>query len=81
MELAKLGKKGQLSIPRSLLRQAGITPEAPVLLEATKDGAILIRPAAVYPIERYTEERIAEFVAEDELDSDRAKRLRSALGK
>jgi bifunctional DNA-binding transcriptional regulator/antitoxin component of YhaV-PrlF toxin-antitoxin module len=61
MELAKLGKKGQLTIPRSVLRAAGIADESRVVLEATHDGAIVMRPVAVYPIEMYSDARIREF--------------------
>lgn len=35
MELVKLGKKGQLTIPKSILRAAGITDETPLLVEST----------------------------------------------
>ncbi len=79
MELAKLGKKGQLSVPRSILRQVGISGDTPVLVEATEDGAILIRPAAVYPIETYSEDRVQEFLAADRLDPERSERLRRTL--
>ncbi|MBI5016931.1 MAG: AbrB/MazE/SpoVT family DNA-binding domain-containing protein [Deltaproteobacteria bacterium] len=79
MEFVKLGKKGQLSIPRSLLRKVGISTETPVLIGATDDGAIIIRPAAVYPVEVYSEERVAEFVAAVAPGSEREKRLRRAL--
>ncbi len=79
MELAKLGKKGQLSVPRSILRQVGISGDTPVLVEATEDGAILIRPAAVYPVETYSEERVREFLAADRLDPAREERLRRNL--
>lgn len=78
MELAKLGKKGQLSVPRSILRQVGITGDTPVLVEATEDGAILIRPAAVYPIEMYSDERVQEFLAADALSPEREDRLHRA---
>jgi len=37
MELARIGKKGQLTIPRSVLRAAGIAEESRVMLEATAD--------------------------------------------
>ena len=61
MELVKLGKKGQLTIPRSILKAIGISGEAPMLVETTPDGAIVMRQAGVYPIELYSEARIAEF--------------------
>lgn len=79
MELVKLGKKGQLSVPRSVLRQVGITTETPVLVEATEDGAILIRPAAVYPVEVYSDERVEEFLAADSPTPDQVDRLHRVL--
>jgi AbrB family looped-hinge helix DNA binding protein len=59
--VAKLDKKGQITIPRSVLKAAGIAEESRVVLEATPDGAIVMRQAAVYPIELYTDERVREF--------------------
>ena len=47
MDLVKLGKKGQLSIPRSVLRRVGIDKETPMLVDTTSDGAIILRQAAV----------------------------------
>jgi bifunctional DNA-binding transcriptional regulator/antitoxin component of YhaV-PrlF toxin-antitoxin module len=67
MELAKIGKKGQLTIPRSVLRAAGISDEARVVLEATPDGAIVMRPVAVYPVETYSDARVKEFEAANTL--------------
>jgi AbrB family looped-hinge helix DNA binding protein len=61
MEVVKLGKKGQVTIPRSILKSIGIVDESPMLVEVAGDGSIVLRPAAVYPIDAYTDERIAEF--------------------
>ena len=78
MDLVKLGKKGQVTIPRNILKSVGIADETPLLITATPDGSIVLRQAGIYPIEIYTDERIAEFEREnaipDELVS-RAKRL------
>ena len=35
MELVKLGKKGQISIPRSVLRRVGIDTATPMLVDTT----------------------------------------------
>jgi AbrB family looped-hinge helix DNA binding protein len=51
MQLVKLGKKGQVSLPKALLQRAGISGETPLLVDATDDGAIVLRQAGVYPIE------------------------------
>lgn len=81
MELAKIGKKGQLTIPRSVLRAAGITEEARVVLEATPDGAIVMRQVAVYPIESYSEERVREFEETNTVPLATERRIQAYLKK
>ena len=61
MEVVKLGKKGQLSLPAAVLRKLGLQGAATLLVEATDDGAVLLRPAAVYPVELYSDARLREF--------------------
>lgn len=80
MELVKLGKKGQITIPRTILKQAGITEKAPLLIDATPDGSIILRQAGVYPIELYTDERIAEFEKENAISAELADRVQKAVG-
>jgi AbrB family looped-hinge helix DNA binding protein len=77
--MVKLGKRGQLSIPKSVLSRLGLEGEVPLLVETTEDGAILLRPAGVYPIEIYSDERIEEFDAGDRMDSAVKDRLSRAL--
>lgn len=81
MELAKIGKKGQLTIPRSVLRAAGITEETRVVLEATADGAIVMRQVAVYPIESYSEERVREFEETNTVPLATERRIQAYLKK
>ncbi len=79
MEMIKLGKRGQVSIPKSVLSRLGLEGEVPLLVETTEDGAILLRPAGVYPIELYSDERIEEFDAADRMDDSTADRLSRVL--
>ena len=79
MEMIKLGKRGQVSIPKSVLNRLGIEGEVPLLVDTTDDGAILLRPAGVYPIELYSDERIEEFDAADRMDAATAERLSGIL--
>ncbi len=81
MQLIKLGKKGQVSLPKAILQRAGISGETPLLVEATDDGAIVLRPAGVYPIEIYSDERIASFLEEDKMTSAQESLLDRALKK
>lgn len=81
MELAKIGKKGQLTIPRSVLKAAGIGEEARVALEATPDGTIVLRPVAVYPIEMYSDERLREIEEANTLPAAMEKRVQAYIRK
>lgn len=81
MDLVKLGKKGQVTIPRTILRSVGLSGEAPLLVETTPGGAILLKPAAVYPVEIYSEPRVAEFERENAVPEDIEARVRASLGR
>jgi len=81
MDMIKLGKKGQLSLPAAMLRKMGIQGAATLLAEATDDGAVILRPAAVYPVEVYTEARMKEFEAANRHTEAEAARLRKALAR
>jgi bifunctional DNA-binding transcriptional regulator/antitoxin component of YhaV-PrlF toxin-antitoxin module len=74
-ELAKLSRKGQLSIPKRLLKALGVEGEAYFLAELAPEGGLLLRPAGVYPLEVYTEERLQELLAEDTLTEEERARL------
>ena len=75
MELVKLGKKGQISIPRAVLKSLGIEKEAPMLIDTTPEGAIILRQAVVYPLEIYSEERVALFLKEDTLSATQKEKI------
>jgi AbrB family looped-hinge helix DNA binding protein len=79
MEIIKLGKKGQISIPKAILNHLGIEGETVLLAEITAEGGILLRPAGVYPIEMYTEERIEEFKGEDRLTEQEIQQIQEQL--
>lgn len=74
MDLIRLGKKGQVTIPKAVLKRAGIADDAPLLVAAAADGSIVLRQAGVYPIELYTDERIAEFERENTIPPDLSRR-------
>lgn len=81
MQLVKLGKKGQVSLPKAILRKVGISGETPLLVDTTDDGAIVLRQVGVYPIEIYSDERIDSFLEEDKLTPEQASLLNRALKK
>ena len=79
MDAIRLGKKGQLSLPAAVLRKMGIQGAATLLIETTDDGAVILRPAAVYPVEVYTEARMKEFETANRDTESEAARVRKAL--
>lgn len=78
MNLVKLGRKGQVSIPRAVLQELRLEGEQMLIVEVSPDGAIVLRPATVAPIELYDEARVAEFLAEDALEPELEARLERA---
>jgi AbrB family looped-hinge helix DNA binding protein len=81
MEVIKLGKKGQVSIPKSILSQLGLPSETLLLVETTQEGGILLQPAGVYPIEVYSQERLEAFAEADQLTVEEAQAITAKLGK
>jgi len=82
MESAKVGKRGAIVVPAKLRRRFGIEEGSVVTAEEREDG-ILIRPAVVVPIERYTPERKAEFLlsnATNRADYRKARKEAQKLG-
>lgn len=79
MDIVKLGKKGQVSIPKAILRELALQDESMLLVEPTPDGGILLRPAGIYPIERYSDTRLREFSQEDALTPEEDKRAKKKL--
>jgi AbrB family looped-hinge helix DNA binding protein len=67
MESAKVGKRGAIVVPAKLRKRFGIEEGTIVIAEEKEDG-ILIRPAVVVPVERYTPERKAEFLLSNAID-------------
>lgn len=79
MNVIKLGKKGQVSIPKNILDELHIEGGQWLIVDTASDGAIVLKPASVGPIEVYDDARIQEFLAEDQLPSNLAERLRSKI--
>jgi AbrB family looped-hinge helix DNA binding protein len=82
MESAKVGKRGAIIVPARLRKRFGIEEGSLVTAEETEDG-ILIRPAVVIPVEKYTPERKAEFLlstAISRADYQRARKEVRKLG-
>lgn len=79
MELVKLGKKGQVSIPAAVLRKQGLEGDSWLIVETCDDGAIILRPAAIYPIEIYSDERLKEFEEEGRITGEEWEQAQKAI--
>lgn len=66
-EASKVGKRGMVVLPTKLRRRFGIEEGSYVIAEERDEG-ILIRPAAITPVEMYTPERVAEFLLGSAVD-------------
>jgi AbrB family looped-hinge helix DNA binding protein len=56
----QISTRGQITLPADTRRQLGLKP-GDTLLVHLEGGRIILDPAVVLPVERYTDERIAEF--------------------
>jgi AbrB family looped-hinge helix DNA binding protein len=82
MEAVKVGRRGTIIVPAKLRKRYGFEEGTMVMAEATEDG-VLIRPAVVVAVERYTAERKAEFLlttATTEKDYEEARKEVGKLG-
>ena len=82
MEAVKVGKRGTIIVPAKLRKRYGIEEGGLVTTEAHEEG-VLIRPAIVVPVEKYTPERKAEFLlstATTQKDYQRARKEVKKLG-
>ena len=55
-----ISKRGIITIPMKIRKEAGIQPEDILIAENTPDG-ILLRTSVTLPLEMYSESRIVEF--------------------
>jgi AbrB family looped-hinge helix DNA binding protein len=82
MESARVGKRGVIVVPARLRKRFGMEEGSLVTAEERDDG-ILIRPAVLIPVEKYSPERKAEFLlstATSEADYSKAKKEVRKLG-
>jgi AbrB family looped-hinge helix DNA binding protein len=77
---ARVGKRGAIIVPAGLRKRFGIEEGRLVVAEEKEDG-ILIRPAVIVPVERYTPERKAEFLLSNAVDANDYRRARKEVRK
>jgi AbrB family looped-hinge helix DNA binding protein len=80
MQSARVGKRGAIIVPAKLRKRFGIE-EGSIVIAEEKDDGILIRPAIVVPVERYTPERKAEFLLSNAIDQADYRKARKEVRK
>jgi AbrB family looped-hinge helix DNA binding protein len=80
MESARVGKRGAIIVPAKLRKRFGIEEGSMVLAEEKDDG-ILIRPAVLVAVEKYSPDRKAEFLLSNATTTADYRRARKAVRK
>ncbi len=59
-KVINMNERGTLTLPKEMRRRLGVERNAQVVAEETEEG-ILLRPGVTFPVELYSEKRLAEF--------------------
>lgn len=66
--LITVNQRGALTLPKDIREKAGIPNGGNVRIQMTSEG-VLLTPVVAYPVEIYTQERIAEFRLNNAVDA------------
>ena len=78
--IVQVSAKGQVTLPEPMRRRLGLTKGA-VLSVEERGGEIVLRQVSVFPTRLYSDEEIAQWVAEDTMTDEERERLHVALEK
>lgn len=78
-EIAQVSGRGTVTLPSKIRKELGLR-EGDVLRVRVVGGSIQLTPATLMPIELYTEERIAEFMAAAQLSDEELDAVDEAWG-
>jgi AbrB family looped-hinge helix DNA binding protein len=59
-QVININDRGTLTLPKELRRRLGVNGNSQIVAEETDEG-ILLRAGVTFPIEIYSEKRLAEF--------------------
>jgi bifunctional DNA-binding transcriptional regulator/antitoxin component of YhaV-PrlF toxin-antitoxin module len=60
IKVININERGTLTLPKEMRRRLGVSRNAQVVAEETDDG-ILLRAGVTFPVEMYSDKRVAEF--------------------
>ncbi len=61
-----VSNRGQITLPAALRKRTGIQPGSIIIIEE-QNGGLMLRPAAVFEVESYSDADIARWNREDQL--------------
>jgi len=73
-----MNQRGTLTLPKHLRQALGMERGGVLMAVPAEDGGIILRTAVAFPIELYSDRRMAEF---DRADADLGRRLASKPGR
>lgn len=77
--LIQLSERGQVTLPADVRRALGLHAGDAFRVEI-EEGRIVLQPVEVMPVELYSDERIAEFLAAGELTEEELAEARARWG-
>ena len=73
-----VNQRGSLTLPKKLRQALGMERGGVLMAVPAEDGGIILRTAIAFPVEMYSDSRIAEF---DRADAELGRRLASKPGR
>lgn len=68
-ETLKVSSRGQITLPASIRKRVGIQEGSAVVIE-DRGNEVVLKPAAIFEIEIYSDKQIAEWEAADRMSAD-----------
>jgi len=69
-----VSERGQITLPQDIRQRLGIKAGTALVAEE-EGGKVILRPAAVTPVEIYSDEEIRGWLAEDRLSEGERKKI------
>lgn len=63
-----MSSRGQITLPAEIRKKYGMD-EGSVMTAEDRNGEIILKPAAIYEVEYYTDTQISEWVADDSYET------------
>jgi bifunctional DNA-binding transcriptional regulator/antitoxin component of YhaV-PrlF toxin-antitoxin module len=59
-KVIQINQRGTLTLPKEMRRRLGVSANGQIVAEETDEG-VLLRAGVTFPVEMYSEKRVAEF--------------------